>query len=123
MAEPNATAATVAATGLTFFGVSTGLDPAILIAGFAGGVWAQSYYPPTALWRRLSLVALASILAGYLAPAAAALAMSLGRFPANFPAIVLQLPLAVIVGLTFHQVLGPAFMRFATRTIDGTPTP
>lgn len=39
MAEPSITAGTAVATGLTIFGISTGLDPAILIAGLAGGLW------------------------------------------------------------------------------------
>ena len=39
MAEPTSSAAASAAataTGLTVFGVATGLDPAILLAGLAG---------------------------------------------------------------------------------------
>lgn len=118
MAEPSATTAGIAATGLTFFGVATGLDPALLIAGFAGGVWAQSYHPPTSIWRRLSLIALASILAGYLAPAAAAAAMSFGSVQGVFTLAVLQLPIAVLIGLTSHRVLGPALMRFAAKKAE-----
>lgn len=119
MAEPSATAAGMAATGLTFFGVATGLDPAILIAGFAGGVWAQSYQTPTSIWRRLLLVILASILAGYLAPAAAALAITASSNARGaFTLTALQLPLAVLIGLTSHRVLGPAVMRFAAKKAD-----
>lgn len=118
MAEPSATTAGIAATGLTFFGVATGLDPALLIAGFAGGVWAQSYHPPTSIWRRLSLIALASILAGYLAPAAAAAAMSFGSVQGAFTLAALQLPIAVLIGLTSHRVLGPALMRFAAKKAE-----
>jgi len=115
MAEPSASAAGLAATGLTIFGVSTGLDPAILIAGFAGGVWAQSYHPPVAIWRRLLMTALASILAGYLTPAIAA---GVASFDAMRNVEVLQLPIAVLVGLTSHRILGPAIMRFASKKIE-----
>ena len=49
MAEPTSSAAALAAataTGLTVFGVATGLHPAILLAGLAGGLWALSYQEP-----------------------------------------------------------------------------
>lgn len=113
MAEPSATAGIAVATGLTIFGLSTGLDPAILIAGLAGGLWAQTYHPPASIWRRVALVALAAILAGYLAPAFAALAASSDTVRGVF-----TLPLAVLIGLTSHRVLGPAFMRFAAKKAE-----
>lgn len=119
MAEPSATTAGLAAAGITFFGVATGLDPAILIAGFAGGAWAQSYHPPTALWRRAALMVLAAILAGYLAPAVAAVAAASDVIRGALPFPALQLPAAVLIGLTSHRILGPAFMRFATKKIEG----
>lgn len=118
MAEPSASAAGIAATGLTIFGVSTGLDPSILIAGFAGGVWAQSYHPPVAIWRRLLMTLLASILAGYLTPAIAAGVASFDTARNVFTLEVLQLPIAVLVGLTSHRVLGPAIMRFASKKVE-----
>ncbi len=118
MAEPSVTAGTAVATGLTIFGISTGLDPAILIAGLAGGLWAQSYHPPAGIWRRLTLIALASILAGYLAPAVAAVAASSETVRGIFTLTALQLPVAVLIGLTSHRVLGPAFMRFAAKKAE-----
>lgn len=118
MAEPSVTAGTLVATGLTVFGISTGLDPAILIAGLAGGLWAQSYHPPAALWRRAALIALASILAGYLAPAVAAIAAASEVIRGIFTLTALQPPAAVLVGLTSHRVLGPAVMRFAMKKAE-----
>ena len=118
MAEPSVTLGTALATGLTIFGVSTGLDPAVLIAGVAGGLWAQSYHPPTALWRRLALIALAAILSGYLAPAVAAVAASSATVRGIFTSSALQLPIAVLVGLTCHRVLGPAVMRLANKKLE-----
>lgn len=118
MAEPNATTAALAATGLTFFGVTTGLDPSLLIAGFAGGVWAQSYHPPMSIWRRLALVTMGSIIAGYLAPATAAVAMGFAPVQGAFTLTALQLPMAVLIGLTSHRVLGPAIMRFASKKAE-----
>lgn len=122
MAEPSltvaATTAAATATGITVFGISTGLDPAILIAGVAGGLWAQSYHPPAGFMRRLALIALAAILAGYLAPAIAAVAASSETIRGIFSLTALQLPIAVLVGLTSHRVLGPAVMRFAAKKAE-----
>ena len=118
MAEPSVTIGTALATGLTIFGVSTGLDPAILIAGAAGGLWAQSYHPPTIIWRRLALICLAAVLSGYLAPAIAAVASSSQTIRGIFTFSALQLPIAVLVGLTSHRVLGPAFMKFAAKKVE-----
>ena len=118
MAEPSVTAGTAVATGLTIFGISTGLDPAILIAGLAGGLWAQSYHPPTSIYRRVALAALAAILAGYLAPAFAAVAASSDTVRGIFTLDALQLPVAVLIGLTSHRVLGPAFMRLANKKAE-----
>lgn len=115
MAEPSISAGTALATGLTILGVSTGLDPAVLIAGLAGGLWAQSYHPPSPLWQRIALTTLASLLAGYLAPPVAALAAISDTVRGVFTVATLQLPAAVLVGLTSHRVLGPALMRFAAK--------
>ena len=51
--EPATSVAAVAisATGLTILGISTGLQPDILLAGFAGGLWALTYQPPAPLFR------------------------------------------------------------------------
>jgi hypothetical protein len=59
---------------------------------------------------------LASVLAGYLAPGAALYVLSLS--PAAFTKEALQLPLAVLIGLTSHRVLGPAVMRFAIKKAE-----
>lgn len=118
MAEPSVTAGTVFATGLTVFGISTGLNPAVLIAGVAGGLWAQSYHPPTAIWRRLAMIAVASLLAGYLAPVMAAIVGASDTVRGIFTLEALQLPFGVVVGLTSHRVLGPAIMRFASKKAD-----
>jgi hypothetical protein len=118
MAEPNTTVAGLAAAGLTFFGVATGLDPALLIAGFAGGVWGQSYQPSTALWRRVILVILSSIIAGYMSPAISAMAMGVGNLGGAMSAPMLQLPVALLVGLVAHKALGPAVMRVTRAKIE-----
>lgn len=118
MAAQSVTAGALTAAGITIFGIETGLDPAILIAGLAGGLWAQSYPMAASIWRRVSLMLLSAILAGYLAPAFAALAASSETIRGIFTLTALQLPAAVVIGLTSHRILGPALMRFATRKME-----
>jgi hypothetical protein len=120
MAEPSTTAiaAGTVAAGLTVFGVSTGLDPATLVAGFAGGAWAQSYHPPATWWKRVSLTLMSAVISGYLSPVAAAAIMYFSKDRGGLPLAVLQLPTAVLVGLTAHRVLGPAVMRFAAKKAE-----
>lgn len=110
-----AAAGAVTAAGITVLGVSTGLDPTVLIAGFAGGLWAQSYNPPTHWLQRLAATALAAILAGYFAPAAAAVLSASDAIKGALPGHALQLPVAVLVGLLAQRVLGPAIMRIARK--------
>ena len=57
MAEPTSSAvlAGATATGLTLFGVATGLHPAILLAGLAGGLWALSYQEPAPALKRVAV--------------------------------------------------------------------
>lgn len=71
MAEPTATAAAsigLTATGLTVFGVATGLRPELLLAGVTGALWALSYADPMPVWRRLAITVITALVAGYLAP-------------------------------------------------------
>lgn len=120
MAEPASSGLSLAATatGLTLFGVATGLDPAILLAGLAGGLWALSYQPPAPAWKRVAVTAMASIIAGYLTPAIVAGATSLDAWPHAITHDLLQFPVAVLIGLLTHRVLGPAILRIAARKAE-----
>ena len=121
MPEPTSSAAALAAataTGLTIFGVATGLHPSILLAGLAGGLWALSYQEPSPAWKRVGLTVMASIVSGYMTPAVAAGVTSLGAWPQSVTRDVVQLPIAVLIGLLSHRVLGPALMRFAAQKAE-----
>lgn len=120
MAEPASSAALAAATtaGLTIFGVATGLHPAILLAGLAGGLWALSYQEPAPAWKRVAVTIMAGIVAGYLTPAVAAGVTSIGAWPQAVTRDLVQLPIAVVIGLLSHRVLGPALLRIATQKAE-----
>jgi hypothetical protein len=121
MPEPTSSAIAMTAataTGLTLFGVATGLHPAILLAGMAGGLWALSYQEPSPIWKRVAVTVMASILAGYLTPAVAAGVTAIGNWPQTVTHDMVQLPIAVLIGLLAHRVLGPALMRFAAQKAE-----
>lgn len=66
---PDVTTA-VAAASITIGGVATGLDYAVLLAGFAGGLVSLSFLPPMSIWRRIWTPVTATLTAGYASPVA-----------------------------------------------------
>lgn len=121
MAEPTSSAALAAPTaaGLTVFGVATGLHPAILLAGLAGGLWALSYQEPMPAWKRVAITIMAAVVAGYLSPAVAAGVTSIESWPNSVTLDLVQLPIAVVIGLLSHRILGPALLRIAAQKAEG----
>lgn len=119
MAEPTTSIAIAAtAAGLTIFGIATGLQPGILLAGFSGGLWALSYLPPMAWWQRILVAVLGALLAGWVTPAVALGVTSISWWPRAVTAEILQFPVAVAIGLLAHTVIGPAVIRVARAKID-----
>lgn len=123
MAEPTTTSAIIglsSAFGITVLGVATGLHPAILIAGFSGGLWAMSIAPPAGIVARVLFLAGSSMVTGYLAPVvtailAAAAVKTIPFWPADVTRDVLQFPVAFCVGFLGLRWIGPALLRRATR--------
>lgn len=113
MAEPTSSAAALMATtmGLTLFGMATGLQPEILLAGLAGGLWALSYQPQAPAWKRVAVTVMAAIIAGYLTPTIVAGATSIDAWPRAVSRELVQFPIAVLIGLLANRVLGPAILR------------
>lgn len=119
MAEPTSSALIAAtAAGLTLFGVATGLQPGVLLAGFAGGLWALSYLPPMAWWQRVLVAALGALMAGWFAPPSALFLVSFSWWPKTVDAAMVQYPAAVLIGLLAHTVIGPALIRIARSKTD-----
>lgn len=59
------------ATGITIWGVATGLSYEVLLAGFAGGLVSLSFLGPMPAWRRIWTPFMATITAGYVSPVGA----------------------------------------------------
>ena len=122
MAEPTTSAIIAAGTaaGLTVFGVATGLHINILIAGLFGGLWALSYQPPAGIVARVLFLLGSSLIAGYVAPVAAAVAASAAAslvtwWPADVTREAMQYPVAFFTGFLGLRWLGPALMRRAEK--------
>jgi hypothetical protein len=125
MTEPAATAtssiATVAATSLTILGLRTGLDPNLLLAGLAGALLELSYGEPRPPWRRLTGVLSASLLAGYLTPAAVAIVRIKSLLPDGIAEDVLMPAAAASIGFLSYRVIGPALLRIANKLAGDAP--
>lgn len=120
MPEPTSSAIALTATsaGLTVFGMATGLHPAILLAGLAGGWWALSYQDPLPVMKRVAVTIMSAIVAGYLTPAVAAGVTSIGAWPQAVTKDLVQFPVAVLIGLLAHRVLGPSILRIAAKKAE-----
>lgn len=106
------TAAT--ATGVTIFGIATGLSYDVLLAGFAGGLVSLSFIEPQGVWRRIWTLTTATLLAGYAAPAALPWINSVSPEGAEVPLVF-----AGFCSGLFGQVLIPALVHRMKRVIGG----
>jgi len=113
----SAGAITLSAGGITLLGIATGLHPTVMLAGFAGGLWAVSYEkPPIPLARRLTWTCGSAIVAGYLTPPA--VAMLLPSLPGRMTAELIQHGVGFLIGFTAFSRLGPAFLSLAGKIIS-----
>ena len=103
------------AAGVTLFGVATGLDPALLCAGAAGGWWAMTYQPVLGALDRVSRVSLSALVGGWGSPLAVGYAAGNGWLPDTVPTQVAGFPVALGLGLLAVDVIGRALLRFAQR--------
>lgn len=120
MTEPTSSVVALIATsaGITIFGIATGLNPAILLAGLAGGWWALSYQDPLPVMRRVTVTMMSAIVAGYLTPAVVAGVTALSAWPQAVTNDLIQFPVAVVIGLLAHRVLGPSILRIAAKKAE-----
>jgi hypothetical protein len=102
-----------AAGGVTLFGIATGLQPELLVAGAAGGWWAMSYQPPIKPFTRANRIVLSSLIAAWLTPLTLHL---IGRYVEEIPTAA-ALPVALCVGLISIDVLGSGFTRIAKKLL------
>lgn len=121
MTEPVSAAwIAVTAGGITVLGVVTGLQPDLMLAGAAGGWWAQIYVQPANAWARINRLLLAAVIAAWAAPPAVAFA---GKWlPTMIPTIAWQWLAALGVGLVAIDALGRGLLTL-TRAVLRKRTP
>lgn len=121
MAEPASTtvaAFAVSAMGLTVFGVATGLNPSLLIAGLAGGLWALFYGAPQPIIRRCLSAAMSALVAAWMAPGVAYSINELPFSPRVMSHDALQFPVALIIGFLAMAVVGPGLMMLSRKRFE-----
>lgn len=116
MPEPTATVVTGA--GITLLGISLGLQPALLLAGFCGAMWSLSLAAPMPAARRLTIGAISTFVSAYSTPAFVAFVRGTDWWPASLTGEIVQYPIALTIGFLSHQVIGPALLKFATKKAD-----
>lgn len=116
MADPSTTAAATAATGITIFGVATGIDPSLLLAGLSGGWLALYQFEVFGLASRFGFVVLSALLGAMVGPVAGSVALAmLEKAEIIVPASQINIPMAIVVGLLSIRVIGPRLVGFAQR--------
>ena len=114
MADAAAAAAAIAitSTGLTVFGIATGLHPQYLVAGAVGGLWWLSYQDtPQPLAKRFTVTAISSVIAGFLTPLAVELVKIQEVFSTQIARDLLPFPVAIGIGFLAYSRIGPAILR------------
>ena len=119
MADPIAVGSifSITESGLTVFGIATGMHPEFLVAGMVGAQWMFSYQPPQPILRRFSVTAISALIAAYLTPLAVAILRIKHFLPSEITQELVQMPVAVLIGLTSHRILGPALLRRAAEPL------
>lgn len=116
MAEP--TTPLLATGGLTLFGIVTGLHPMLLVAGFVGCWWYNSYLPELGLGQRIATAVIAALVAAWITPPIVILLTSLAWWPPTVPSLIAGFPCALAFGFLTHRVIGPALLRAAQKRVE-----
>lgn len=119
MSEPVSTGyIAVTAGGITILGIITGLHPALMLAGAAGGWWAMSYQQQMTVLGRLNRILLSSIVAAWGAPVAAAAAASIIPSSVSLPHSAIELGFSLIIGLVTIDVLGRGLLAIVRSKME-----
>lgn len=108
----------LATGGLTLFGIVTGLHPMLLVAGFIGCWWYNSYLPQLSFGQRMSSGLIASLVASWLTPPVINWLVSLAWWPPTVPALIAGFPAALVIGFLTHRVIGPTLLKTALKKAE-----
>lgn len=116
MAEP--TTPLLATGGIMLFGVVTGLHPMLLVAGFVGCWWYNTYLPQLPIGQRIASAVIAGLVAAWLTPPIVIWVTSLAWWPAGVPALIAGFPSALCIGFLTHRIIGPSLLRAAQKKAE-----
>lgn len=116
MSEPTTPILTTG--GLTLFGIVTGLHPMLLVAGFVGCWWYNSYIPQLSLWQRFGSGLIAAFVAAWVTPPVIAWVTGLSWWPNSVTQTTVGFPIALALGFLTHKVIGPALLRVAEKKAE-----
>ena len=125
MSGPSIAATTAITTGgLAAIEATTGLNVPLGVWGLIGCLWAFWYLPVMPLRQRVTSVAIAALLAGVTAKPLALIAISWASgffawWPASVDAKLAGVPIALVIGLLCHTVIGKKLIEIASRGADG----
>lgn len=125
MSGPTALVTSAVSTGfLAVFEAATGISIPLSVWGFVGCLWAFWYLPEMPMKKRLMSVAIAALLAGVAARPLSmiVIAAASGMFswwPAEVDAQLVGVPIALILGMLCHTVIGKKLIAIANRAADG----
>ena len=88
--------------GITLFGIATGLQPELLIAGSIGGWWALSYQKTYSAFNRINRIFISALTATWLSPTIVHIVSE--KFVYLPP--IAALPIALGIGLVTIDALG-----------------
>jgi fructose-specific phosphotransferase system IIC component len=108
----------LATGGLTFFGIVTGLHPMLLVAGFVGCWWYNSYLSGLTLRQRIVSGVIAALVAAWVTPPVISWLTALSWWPPTVPALTAGFPAALVAGFLTHKVIGPALLRSAEKKVE-----
>jgi len=106
------------AGGITILGIATGLHPALLLAGAAGGWWSMSYQSQISALGRLNRILLSSVVAAWGAPVAAAAGASFVPSLDLTSRSAIELGVALVIGLVTIDVLGRGLLAVVRKKME-----
>ena len=106
------------AGGITILGVATGLHPALLLAGAAGGWWSMSYQSQLSALGRLNRILLSSVVSAWGAPVAAAAGASFMPSLDLTSRSAIELCVALVIGLVTIDVLGRGLLAVVRKKME-----
>lgn len=117
--DPASSAANaITAAGITIFGISIGLQPDILLAGFWGAVWSMTYIDKMPIGKRAVVTCTSTIIAGYATAPVFDAITGLQMFQSNSITPLAKYVIAIGIGFTAHKIIGPAILRLSSKKID-----